>query len=157
MQYPALLSEVSIQYEATEQLTLTAGAFGDATYTHTFASGKGTITFDSSVTEYSIANYAFIENTSLTSITFSEGLTTIGNYAFTRCSNLKKVVIKGDVTAIGNSAFYYCSVLSTVEYYGTTEPTSSGNEFLATSLLLVSVTDAYPADTFCGKIARKKL
>ena len=158
MLYPALLSEVSIQYEATEQLTLTEGIFGNGvTYTHTFADGKGTITFDSSVTEYSIANYAFIENTSLTSITFSEGLTTIGNYAFTRCSNLKKVVIKGDVTAIGNSAFYYCSVLSTVEYYGTTEPTSSGNEFLATSLLLVSVTDAYPADTFCGKIARKKL
>ncbi len=154
--FPELLSEVSIEYEATEQLTLTEGTFGYATYTHTFADGKGTITFDSSVTEYSIANNAFRENTSLTSITFSEGLTTIGSYAFYSCAALEKVVIKGDVTAIGQNAFASCSSLSTVEYYGTTELTTS-NVFFDTTLLFVSVTDAYPAAVFCGIMARKEL
>lgn len=154
--YPELLSEVSIEYEATEQLTLTEGAFGYATYTHTFAGGKGTISFDSSVTEYSIANNAFRENTSLTSITFSEGLTTIGSNAFYSCAALEKVVIKGDVTAIGQNAFASCSSLSTVEYYGTTELTTS-NVFFDTTLLFVSVTDAYPAAVFCGIMARKEL
>ena len=154
--FPELLSEVSIEYEATAQLTLTEGAFGDATYTHTFADGKGTISFDSSVTEYSIANNAFRENTSLTSITFSEGLTTIGSYAFYSCVALEKVVIKGDVTAIGQNAFASCSSLSTVEYYGTTELTTS-NAFFDTTLLFVSVTDAYPSAVFCGKMARKEL
>ena len=155
--YPELLSEVSIEYEATEQLTLTEGVFGaGVTYTHTFAGGKGTISFDSSVTEYSIANNAFRENTSLTSITFSEGLTTIGSYAFYSCAALEKVVIKGDVTAIGQNAFASCSSLSTVEYYGTTELTTS-NAFFDTSLLFVSVTDAYPSAVFCGKMARKEL
>ena len=154
--FPELLSEVSIEYEATAQLTLTEGAFGDATYTHTFADGKGTISFDSSVTEYSIANNAFRENTSLTSITFSEGLTTIGSYAFYSCVALEKVVIKGDVTAIGQNAFASCSSLSTVEYYGTTELTTS-NAFFDTTLLFVSVTDAYPSAVFCGIMARKEL
>lgn len=154
--FPELLSEVSIEYEATEQLTLTEGTFGDATYTHTFADGKGTITFDSSVTEYSIANNAFRENTSLTSITFSEGLTTIGSNAFYSCVALEKVVIKGDVTAIGQNAFASCSSLSTVEYYGTTELTTS-NAFFDTTLLFVSVTDAYPSAVFCGIMARKEL
>lgn len=154
--FPELLSEVSIEYEATEQLTLTEGTFGYATYTHTFANGKGTISFDSSVTEYSIANNAFRENTSLTSITFSEGLTTIGSNAFYSCAALEKVVIKGDVTAIGQNAFASCSSLSTVEYYGTTELTTR-NAFFDTSLLFVSVTDAYPTAVFCGKMARKEL
>lgn len=155
--YPELLSEVSIEYEATEQLTLTEGVFGaGVTYTHTFADGKGTISFDSSVTEYSIANNAFRENTSLTSITFSEGLTTIGSYAFYSCAALEKVVIKGDVTAIGQNAFASCSSLSTVEYYGTTELTTT-NAFFDTTLLFVSVTDAYPSAVFCGKMARKEL
>jgi hypothetical protein len=154
--YPELLSEVSIEYEATEQLTLTEGTFGYATYTHTFAGGKGTISFDSSVTEYTIANNAFRENTSLTSITFSEGLTTIGSNAFYSCAALEKVVIKGDVTAIGQNAFASCSSLSTVEYYGTTELTTS-NAFFDTTLFFVSVTDAYPAAVFCGKMARKEL
>lgn len=154
--YPELLSEVSIEYEATEQLTLTEGTFGDATYTHTFADGKGTITFDSSVTEYSIANNAFRETPALTSITFSEGLTTIGSNAFYSCAALEKVVIKGDVTAIGQNAFASCSSLSTVEYYGTTELTTS-NAFFDTTLLFVSVTDAYPSAVFCGIMARKEL
>lgn len=155
--FPELLSEVSIEYEATEQLTLTEGTFGaGVTYTHTFADGKGTITFDSSVTEYSIANNAFRENTSLTSITFSEGLTTIGSNAFYSCAALEKVVIKGDVTAIGQNAFASCSSLSTVEYYGTTELTTT-NAFFDTTLLFVSVTDAYPSAVFCGKMARKEL
>ena len=154
--FPELLSEVSIEYEATEQLTLTEGTFGDATYTHTFADGKGTITFDSSVTEYSIANNAFRETPALTSITFSEGLTTIGSNAFYSCAALEKVVIKGDVTAIGQNAFASCSSLSTVEYYGTTELTTS-NAFFDTTLLFVSVTDAYPSAVFCGKMARKEL
>lgn len=154
--YPELLSEVSIEYEATEQLTLTEGTFGYATYTHTFADGKGTISFDSSVTEYTIANNAFRENTSLTSITFSEGLTTIGSNAFYSCAALEKVVIKGDVTAIGQNAFASCSSLSTVEYYGTTELTTT-NAFFDTTLRFVSVTDAYPAAVFCGKMARKEL
>ena len=155
--YPELLSEVSIEYEATEQLTLTEGVFGaGVTYTHTFADGKGTISFDSSVTEYSIANNAFRETPALTSITFSEGLTTIGSNAFYSCAALEKVVIKGDVTAIGQNAFASCSSLSTVEYYGTTELTTT-NAFFDTTLLFVSVTDAYPSAVFCGKMARKEL
>lgn len=154
--YPELLSEVSIEYEATYMLTLTEGAFGDATYTHTFADGKGTISFDSSVTEYSIAVNAFRETPALTSITFSEGLTTIGSNAFSSCAALEKVVIKGDVTAIGQNAFASCSSLSTVEYYGTTELTTS-NAFFDTPLLFVSVTDAYPSAVFCGIMARKEL
>ncbi len=48
-------------------------------------------------------------NTSLTSVTIGNGVTSIGKYAFEDCSSLKSVTIGNGVTSIGDSAFSGCT------------------------------------------------
>lgn len=59
---------------------------------------------------YVLAPYAFCNNTSITSITLTNGVTAIGQYAFIACSELKSITFSESVTEIGASAFQYCSV-----------------------------------------------
>ena len=57
--------------------------------------------------------------TGLTSVTISDGVTTIGNSAFYKCTGLKSIIIPESVTFIGQDAFYNCISLKTINYTGT--------------------------------------
>ncbi|MBQ8927124.1 MAG: leucine-rich repeat protein, partial [Oscillospiraceae bacterium] len=52
-----------------------------------------------------IGTWAFLNCTSLTSVTVPEGVTSIGQSAFVRCKSLSTIVIPESVTSIGGSAF----------------------------------------------------
>ena len=62
-----------------------------------------------------IGNEAFLENTTITSVTIPEGVTSIGSYAFKDCTSLTKVKIPKGVTSIGAYAFIGCSSLTEVK------------------------------------------
>ena len=64
----------------------------------------------------SIAENAFLNCTTLTSVTILDGVTTIGERAFAGCTNLNSIVISDSVTTIGNSAFEFCSSLTSVKF-----------------------------------------
>ncbi|HKW30193.1 MAG TPA: leucine-rich repeat protein [Verrucomicrobiae bacterium] len=65
----------------------------------------------------SIGNYAFENETSVTSVTIPGSVTSIGSYAFLG-SGLTSVTIGGSVTNIGVAAFGYCSSLTNVTIPG---------------------------------------
>ena len=60
---------------------------------------------------YKIGNYAFINCSSLNSITISEGVNEIGWDAFYGCVNLTSITIPESVTSIRENAFYGCTNL----------------------------------------------
>ncbi len=183
---PTIPTGLTITYTASSQVDFTDKTpFKDAnnsalTYTHTFADGTGTITFDSAVTAIQIGNNAF-RQTAIETITLPDGVTSIGsnafsscsqlesitipstvmsigNYAFSSCSSLEIVTFEGDVDAIGNYAFNGCVSLTTVNYYGTTEPSpAASTAFSDTALLTVNVPTNYTGDTFCGVVVKKTL
>ena len=76
----------------------------------------GTIEVAESDIVTSIADYAFLECSSLTSVSFPVA-TSIGQNAFSGCSKLTEVSFP-NVTSIGDAAFYNCSSLTTI-YVGT--------------------------------------
>ena len=61
-----------------------------------------------------IGGYAFLGNSTLTSVTIPEGVTTIEGYAFLGCTSLTKVTIPEGVTNIGSLAFNDCTSLTRV-------------------------------------------
>ena len=67
----------------------------------------------------SIGEYAFKGCTSLTGITIPEGVKSIGWEAFYGCTSLTNVVIPNSVTSIDYSAFAYCTSLTSIKYRGT--------------------------------------
>ena len=61
-----------------------------------------------------IADSAFEDCDSLTSVTIPEGVTSIGRLAFSYCDNLTSVAIGNGVTSIGDDAFSCCYSLTSV-------------------------------------------
>ena len=62
----------------------------------------------------SIGKWAFIECSSLTSITIPEGVTSIGPLAFKNCNGLYSITIPKSVISIDDYAFAYCHNLKSV-------------------------------------------
>jgi hypothetical protein len=62
----------------------------------------------------SFGSNAFQGCTGLTSVTISNGATTIGNYAFSGCTILTSVTIPSSVTTIGEGVFQSCTSLTSV-------------------------------------------
>ncbi|MBR4042045.1 MAG: leucine-rich repeat domain-containing protein [Bacteroidaceae bacterium] len=60
----------------------------------------------------SIGNHAFSDCKNLTSITIPEGVKSIGDYAFSGCSSLSSINIPESVTSIGLGAFFGCAKLT---------------------------------------------
>lgn len=58
----------------------------------------------------SIANSAFQECASLTTVNIPDGVTQIGAYAFSDCESLESVVIPASVTQIGDSIFKHFKI-----------------------------------------------
>ena len=61
-----------------------------------------------------IADGAFYQCDSLTSITLPDGVTSIGESAFSWCGSLASVTLPDGVTSIGNSAFRSCFSLTDI-------------------------------------------
>lgn len=62
-----------------------------------------------------IADDAFADNATITSVTIGEGVTKIGNFAFDSCSALKVVNLPSTLTAICAGAFQYCDNLTAID------------------------------------------
>ena len=90
--------------------------FTSTTTTCTITGVKDTtltsITIPDSVT--SIGDYAFYCCAKLTSIVIPDSVTSIGDHAFAGCSSLTSVDIPDSVTSIGSSAFRECDSLTSV-------------------------------------------
>ena len=69
-----------------------------------------------------IAQGAFIDCSSLTSVTIPNSVTSIGEYAFSRCSRLTSVTIPNSVTSIGSGPFEACINLNEIRV-------EAGNEY----------------------------
>lgn len=63
---------------------------------------------------YSISDYAFANNYSLTSLTIPSSIKKIGNNAFVWCESLKTVTFKKGLLSLGESAFSNCTSLQKV-------------------------------------------
>ncbi len=99
----------------------------DSGYTYTLSDGSATITdyegsggavtVPASLDGYPVAaigDSAFAENTSLTSITLSEGVITVGQWAFADCTGLTSVTLPDTLTELGREAFYGCTSLTSL-------------------------------------------
>ena len=64
-----------------------------------------------SINVVGIADYAFANCTSLTSVTIPNSISSIGKFAFANCTNLASVTNYGNLTSISESAFSGCSSL----------------------------------------------
>ena len=71
-----------------------------------------------------IADSAFRDCSSLTSVTIGNSVTSIGNMAFNSCSSLTSVTIGNSVTSIGSWAFSECPYLTSITVEATTPPTT---------------------------------
>ena len=70
------------------------------------------VTIPDSVTSIGIA--AFASCTSLASITIPDSVTSIGVDAFLDCTSLESIIIPDNVTSIGGFAFYACTSLTSI-------------------------------------------
>lgn len=65
--------------------------------------------------EYAVYPYAFYKNSSIKSITISDGVSEIGEQAFYGCIGLESVTMADSVKEIGSFAFFNCTELANVE------------------------------------------
>ena len=70
-----------------------------------------------------IVQSAFIDFTSLITVSIPNTVTTIGICAFANCTNLSKVLIPSSVQTIGSAAFAYCTSLKEVTCLAPIPPT----------------------------------
>ncbi len=61
-----------------------------------------------------IGNYAFYENSNITSVVISDSVKSIGESAFALCTGLKSATLGNGVTTLGNTAFAMCSSLEEI-------------------------------------------
>lgn len=116
-----------------------------------------TMTIPQGVT--SIGYNAFYGCTALTSITMPLSLTTIDDSAFAECGSLTSVNIPQNVTSIGSGAFSDCANLKNVYCYGTELKTASDDSFYglpsdATLHVSASLVETYKStDTWNSQFA----
>ena len=76
----------------------------------------------------SIGDYAF-HATAISAITIPASVTSVGDYAFANCDSLNNVYIPKSVTKLGRYCFAYCDTLSEFEFEETTSAQALGDHF----------------------------
>ena len=107
-------------YEYTED-------FGEITITGYNGTG-GAVTIPATIDGMpvaSIGDFAFAENSNVTSVTMGSNVITIGNQAFSECTSLTGVTIGSGVGMIGEYAFSYCPKLLSITVNAANEMYSS--------------------------------
>ena len=95
------------------------------------------VSFNGALTE--IGNNAFEYCTALKSLVFPKSLKRIGNFAFDSCANLSSVKFSEGLTEIGVAAFEFCEALSSVTLPNSLVSLKDGAFFLCTSLTDVTL------------------
>lgn len=85
-----------------------------------------------------IGRQAFMNNTTVTSVTMPSGITSIGLQAFSGCSSLSSVTMPSTLNSIGMAAFYGCTSLRSVSIPSGTQ--SIGDEAFASCSELKTIT-----------------
>ncbi|MBR6594117.1 MAG: leucine-rich repeat protein [Clostridia bacterium] len=98
----------------------------------------------------SIGDYAFEDCDSLTSITIPDSVTSIGVFAFYDCSSLTSITIGNGVTSIGNIAFKYCDSLTSITIGNSVTYIGDGAFGYCSSLTSITIPDSV---TYIGRFA----
>ena len=92
-----------------------------ATVTKSIVAGSSSYT--------TIKDYAFFNDTSLTSVAIYSGVTAINTSAFYGCKNISSISLPAGITSVGNNAFSECTGMKVFACAKTTAPTASSGSF----------------------------
>ncbi len=135
------LTSVTIE-DGTTELEFGGSVFKDAPLQSLYV-GR-----DFTCSALSVSNYPFNGQTTLTSLTIADNVTSIGYAAFRRCSGLTSVIIPNSVTSIGYYAFYECTGLTSMDLPNSV--TSIGDYAFYKCTGLTSVTSLATTPPTCG-------
>ncbi|MBR2375803.1 MAG: leucine-rich repeat domain-containing protein [Clostridia bacterium] len=97
--------------ESLKAVTITGGAIAE----NAFKDCGSLTSIDIPAGVTSIGKSTFLNCSSLTSIDIPAGVTSIDKFAFSHCSSLTNIVIPAGVTSIGDNVFSYCSSLTGIQ------------------------------------------
>jgi len=137
------IGDVTIPSELGGYVVKKVGRYGST------VSGLNTSVFgdrNTSVTSVTIGNgvtsvgeYAFANCLGLTSVTMASSVTNIGKEAFYQCTGLASLFIPDSVTRIGDSAFFGCTGLTSVSIPGSVTRIGDSAFELCTGLISVDI------------------
>ncbi|MBQ4111586.1 MAG: leucine-rich repeat domain-containing protein, partial [Clostridia bacterium] len=101
-------------------------------------SGLKNVIFGENSRLTTISAWAFLNCTSLTSVTIPDSVTSIGESIFSNCTNLTSITIPDSVTTIAKGAFYSCTSLTSITIPDSV--TTIGNYAFSNCTNLTSIT-----------------
>lgn len=107
-----------------------------------YSNGGGAVTIPSTIDGLpvtSIGNNAFLNKTTITSVSIPSSVSSIGESAFSGCVGLTSLTIPTSVTSIGNYGFYGCDNIQTVAIPNTISTLGAGVFEMCVGLASVTI------------------